>query len=101
MKISVLGEYAHRRSAYFCLLEVSDLFRSFATGSMQKNRYPFRRRLATVQRLFRTVAIDVCLLLNFVVVFSSSNFRFRFVKTSARIYRPSFHENKPKTLVYT
>jgi hypothetical protein len=34
------------------------------------------------QRRLRTVAIDVCLLFNFVVVFSSTNFRFRFVKTS-------------------
>jgi hypothetical protein len=39
-------------------------------------------RLATVQRWFGTMAIDVSLLFNYVVVFSSTNFRFRFVKTS-------------------
>jgi hypothetical protein len=36
----------------------------------------------TVRRRFWTMAVDVCLLFNFVVVFSSTNFRFRFVKTS-------------------
>jgi hypothetical protein len=35
----------------------------------------------TVRRRFRNVAIDVCLLFNFVVVFSSTNLRFRSVKT--------------------
>jgi hypothetical protein len=39
-------------------------------------------RLANVQRWFRTVAIKVCLLFNVVVVFSSTYFRFHFVKTS-------------------
>jgi len=36
------------------------------------------RRLATVQRWYRTVAINVCLLFNVAVVFSSKYFRFLF-----------------------
>ncbi len=39
-------------------------------------------RLATVRRWFQTMAIDVCLLFNVVVVFSSMYFRFVFVKPS-------------------
>ncbi len=39
-------------------------------------------RLATVQRWFRTVVIDVCLLFNVAVVFSSKYFHFLFVKPS-------------------
>jgi hypothetical protein len=39
-------------------------------------------RLATVQRWFWTVAIDVCLLFNVAVVFSSKYFHFLFVKPS-------------------
>ncbi len=39
-------------------------------------------KLASVRRWFRTVAIDVCLHFDFVVVFSSTNFRFLFVMTS-------------------
>jgi hypothetical protein len=37
-------------------------------------------KLVSVRRWFRTVAIDVCLLLNVAVVFSSKYFRFLFVK---------------------
>jgi hypothetical protein len=37
-------------------------------------------KLASVRRWFRTVAIDVCLLFNVTVVFSSPYFRFLFVK---------------------
>ncbi len=37
---------------------------------------------ATVRIWFRTVAIDVCLIFNVVVVFSSKYFRFMFVKLS-------------------
>jgi hypothetical protein len=36
----------------------------------------------TVRRCFRTMAIDVCLLFNVAVVFSSTYFRFLFVKHS-------------------
>jgi hypothetical protein len=39
-------------------------------------------RLANVPRWFKTIAIDVCLLFNVVVVFSSTYFCFRFVKNS-------------------
>jgi hypothetical protein len=39
-------------------------------------------RLATVQRWYRTVAINVCLLFNVAVVFSSKYVRFLFAKPS-------------------
>jgi hypothetical protein len=39
-------------------------------------------KLASVRRWYRTVAIDVCLLFNVVVVFSLTYFRFLFVKLS-------------------
>jgi hypothetical protein len=38
--------------------------------------------LASVRRWFRTEAIDVCLLFNVTIVFSSIYFRFLFVKLS-------------------
>jgi hypothetical protein len=37
-------------------------------------------RLTTVRRCFQTVVIDVCLLTNVAVAFSSTYFRFLFVK---------------------
>jgi hypothetical protein len=37
-------------------------------------------KLASVRRWYRTVAIDVCLLFNVVVVFALTYFRFLFVK---------------------
>jgi hypothetical protein len=39
-------------------------------------------KLATVRRWFLTVAIDVCLFLNFVAVFSSTYFRYLLLKPS-------------------
>jgi hypothetical protein len=40
------------------------------------------RKLASVRKWYRTVAIDVCLLFNVVVVFSYTYFHFLFVKPS-------------------
>ncbi len=40
------------------------------------------KKQATVRIWFRTVAIDVCLIFNVVVVFSTTNFRFLFVNLS-------------------
>jgi hypothetical protein len=40
------------------------------------------KKQATVRIWFRTVAIDVCLIFNVAVVFSSTSFRFLFVKLS-------------------
>jgi hypothetical protein len=40
------------------------------------------KKQATVRIWFRTMAIDVCLILNVAVVFSSTYFRFLFVKLS-------------------
>jgi hypothetical protein len=39
-------------------------------------------KMASVQRWFRTVAIDVCLIFNVAVVSSSKYFRFLFVQLS-------------------
>ncbi len=39
-------------------------------------------KLASVRRWFRTVAIDICLIFNVAVVFSSKYFRFLFVQLS-------------------
>jgi hypothetical protein len=39
-------------------------------------------KLASVRRWFRTVAIDVCLIFNVAVVFSSKYFRFLLVQLS-------------------
>jgi hypothetical protein len=39
-------------------------------------------KLASVRRWFRTVAINVCLIFNVAVVFSSKYFRFLFVQLS-------------------
>jgi hypothetical protein len=39
-------------------------------------------KLASVLRWYRTVAVDVCLLFNLILVFSLKYFRFLFVKPS-------------------
>jgi|688.fasta_scaffold1183950_1 hypothetical protein len=41
-------------------------------------------RLATGRRWFRTMAVDVCLLFSFVVIFFSTYFRFPFVEPSQK-----------------
>ena len=58
----------------------------FTLGHLSKVVTNEKRRgvekLASVRRLFRTVAIAVCLLFNVAVIFSSKYFRFLFVKPS-------------------
>jgi hypothetical protein len=46
----------------------------------EKVRWPVKQ--ATVRIWFRAVAIDVCLIFNVAIVFSSKYFRFLFVKLS-------------------
>jgi hypothetical protein len=43
------------------------------------------RKQATFRRWFRTVAIDICLVFNVPVVFSSTYFRFLLVKLSSQV----------------